>query len=106
MPGAAEWLWFREREQPEAVYFLDPCSAENAGDYESVFCARRLIDDGNHECGPAGGRLRKLINSEAVDQFFVGNAERSYYEELLAGGVKIYQYRAPVLLRLQNNKHR
>jgi cardiolipin synthase len=40
----------------------------------------------------------KLINSEAVDQFFVGNAERSYYEELLAGGVKIYQYRAPVLL--------
>jgi cardiolipin synthase len=39
-----------------------------------------------------------LINSEAVDQFFVGNAERSYYEELLGAGVKIYQYKAPVLL--------
>jgi len=40
----------------------------------------------------------KLINSEAVDQFFVGNAERSYYEDLLSAGVKIYQYKAPVLL--------
>jgi len=39
-----------------------------------------------------------LINSEAMDQFFVGNAERSYYEELLGAGVKIYQYKAPVLL--------
>jgi cardiolipin synthase len=39
-----------------------------------------------------------LINSEAVDQFFVGNAERSYYEELLGAGVKIYQYKAPILL--------
>jgi cardiolipin synthase A/B len=39
-----------------------------------------------------------LINSEALDQFFVGNAERSYYEELLGAGVKIYQYKAPILL--------
>ena len=39
-----------------------------------------------------------LINSEAMDQFFVGNAERSYYEELLGAGVKIYQYKAPILL--------
>lgn len=39
-----------------------------------------------------------LINSEAMDQFFVGNAEHSYYEELLGAGVKIYQYKAPVLL--------
>jgi cardiolipin synthase A/B len=39
-----------------------------------------------------------LINSEAMDQFFVGNAERSYYEDLLSAGVKIYQYKAPILL--------
>ncbi len=39
-----------------------------------------------------------LMNSEAVDQFLVGNAERSYYEALLAAGVKIYQYNLPILL--------
>ncbi|HXX78607.1 MAG TPA: cardiolipin synthase, partial [Ktedonobacteraceae bacterium] len=39
-----------------------------------------------------------LINSEAMDQFFVGNAERSYYEELLGAGVNVYQYKAPILL--------
>lgn len=39
-----------------------------------------------------------LMNSEAVDQFLVGNAERSYYEDLLAAGVKIYQYNLPTLL--------
>lgn len=33
-----------------------------------------------------------------MDQFFVGNAERSFYEELLDAGVNIYQYKAPVLL--------
>jgi cardiolipin synthase len=32
------------------------------------------------------------------DQFLVGNAERSYYEDLLNAGVKIYQYKAPILL--------
>ena len=40
----------------------------------------------------------KLINSEVSDQFLVGNAERSYYEDLLNAGVKIYQYKAPILL--------
>src|SRR5205807_1480135 len=40
----------------------------------------------------------KLINSEVSDQFLVGNAERSYYEDLLHAGVKIYQYNAPILL--------
>lgn len=39
-----------------------------------------------------------LINSEASDQFFVSQAQRSYYEQLLLAGVKVYWYRAPVLL--------
>jgi cardiolipin synthase len=43
-----------------------------------------------------------LVNSEVYDQFFVGHAERSYYEELLRTGVKIYQYKAPILL---HSKH-
>jgi cardiolipin synthase len=43
-----------------------------------------------------------LMNSEVYDQFFVGHAERSYYEDLLRAGVKIYQYKAPILL---HSKH-
>ena len=43
-----------------------------------------------------------LMNSAVSDQFFVSHAERSYYEDLLRAGVKIYQYKAPVLL---HSKH-
>lgn len=43
-----------------------------------------------------------LINSEASDQFLVSNAQRSYYEELLKAGVRIYWYTAPTLL---HSKH-
>ncbi len=43
-----------------------------------------------------------LINSEASDQFLVSHAERSYYEDLLRAGVKVYQYKAPILL---HSKH-
>jgi cardiolipin synthase len=40
----------------------------------------------------------KLINSGVADQFLVSNAERSYYEDILNAGVKIYQYKAAILL--------
>jgi cardiolipin synthase len=43
-----------------------------------------------------------LLNSEVSDQFFVSHAERSYYEQLLNAGVKIYNYHAPILL---HSKH-
>ena len=39
-----------------------------------------------------------LLNSQAADQFLVSHAQRSYYEELLRAGVKIYWYNAPLLL--------
>jgi len=39
-----------------------------------------------------------LIVSEIGDQFLVHHAQRSYYEELLKAGVRIYQYQSPVLL--------
>jgi cardiolipin synthase len=39
-----------------------------------------------------------LIVSEIGDQFLVFHAQRSYYEELLRSGVKMYLYRSPVLL--------
>jgi cardiolipin synthase len=39
-----------------------------------------------------------MINSEVMDQKIVGHAQRSYYEELLNAGVKIYLYEYPVLL--------
>jgi cardiolipin synthase len=43
-----------------------------------------------------------IINSEAMDQWMVGHAERSYYAELMDTGVKIYLYKYPVLL---HSKH-
>lgn len=39
-----------------------------------------------------------LVNSEAIDQVFVAHAQRSYYEEMLRAGVKIYLYKKPTLL--------
>ena len=43
-----------------------------------------------------------LISSEIGDQFLVYNAQRSYYEQLLRAGVKIYLYQSPILL---HSKH-
>jgi cardiolipin synthase len=39
-----------------------------------------------------------MINSQIMDQAMVGNAQRSYFEELLKSGVNIYQYDLPILL--------
>ncbi|MCA9333114.1 cardiolipin synthase [Candidatus Saccharibacteria bacterium] len=43
-----------------------------------------------------------LINSESMDQWMVGHAQRSFYEELLTAGVKIFLYKKPILL---HSKH-
>lgn len=39
-----------------------------------------------------------MINSEAIDKVLAGHAQRSYYEQLLEAGVKIYLYNKPVFL--------
>ena len=39
-----------------------------------------------------------VLNSEAMDQWMVGHAQRSYYEELLAAGVHISLYKKPQLV--------
>lgn len=39
-----------------------------------------------------------MINSQVMDQKLVGHAQRSYYEELLKAGVKIFWYKEPILL--------
>lgn len=44
----------------------------------------------------------ELFVSEIGDQFVVFHAQRSYYEELLRAGVKIYAYAAPTIL---HSKH-
>lgn len=48
-----------------------------------------------------GVRVR-IINSEAMDQWMVGHAQRSYYQQLLEAGVEIYLYKYP---RLLHSKH-
>ena len=39
-----------------------------------------------------------MINSEAIDKILAGHAQRSYYEELLEAGIKIYLYNKPIFL--------
>lgn len=39
-----------------------------------------------------------ILNSEAMDQWMVGHAQRSYYEELLQAGVVISLYKKPQLV--------
>ncbi len=48
-----------------------------------------------------GVEVELFVSAEA-DQFMVGHAQCSYYEELLKAGVKIYLYRAPWIL---HSKH-
>jgi cardiolipin synthase len=43
-----------------------------------------------------------IINSESMDQWMVGHAQRSYYSELLSSGINIYLHKAPLLL---HSKH-
>jgi cardiolipin synthase len=40
----------------------------------------------------------RMINSQAMDQWMVGHAQRSYYQELLDVGVNMYLYKKPNLL--------
>jgi cardiolipin synthase len=39
-----------------------------------------------------------VLNSEAMDQWMVGHAQRSYYEEFMRAGVQIYLYKKPQLV--------
>lgn len=43
-----------------------------------------------------------LITSKIGDQFLVFHAQHSYYEELLCSGVKVFQYRSPVVLHAKH----
>ncbi len=43
-----------------------------------------------------------LISSEIGDQFLVYNAQRSYYEQLLRAGVKVYLFKSPSLLHAKH----
>ena len=44
----------------------------------------------------------ELFVSEIGDQFMVFHAQRSYYEQLLRAGVRIYLYRAPTILHAKH----
>lgn len=48
------------------------------------------------------GVVVELFVSEVADQFLVYHAQRSYYDELLSAGVRIYLYRSPTVL---HSKH-
>ncbi len=43
-----------------------------------------------------------MVNSDSIDKLLVGHAQRSYYEELLQAGVKVYLYKKPVFLHTKH----
>ncbi len=43
-----------------------------------------------------------IINSQVIDKVLVGYAQRSFYEELLAAGIKVYLYKQPVFLHTKH----
>ena len=49
-------------------------------------------------CAARRGVIVTIVNSEAMDQWMVGHAQRSFYEEMLRVGVAIYLYKSPILL--------
>lgn len=38
-----------------------------------------------------------ILNSEIMDQFVVGHAQRSYYDQIMSAGVEIHLYKSPIL---------
>lgn len=38
-----------------------------------------------------------ILNSEIMDQWLVGHAQRSYYQQIMEAGVDIYLYKSPIL---------
>jgi cardiolipin synthase len=43
-----------------------------------------------------------IVNSETIDKILVGHAQRSYYEELLLAGVRVFLYKKPVFLHTKH----
>lgn len=39
-----------------------------------------------------------ILNSEAMDQWMVGHAQRSYYEQLMSAGIEVWLYKKPRLI--------
>jgi cardiolipin synthase len=74
----------------------------HASRHKLVICNPYFVPDDALLLAVATAALRgvdvTLLNSEVQDQFLVAHAQRSYYEELLRSGVKIYLYNAPTLL--------
>jgi cardiolipin synthase A/B len=74
----------------------------HASRHKLVICNPYFVPDDALLLAVATAALRgvdvTLLNSEVQDQFLVAHAQRSYYEELLRAGVKIYLYNAPTLL--------
>lgn len=72
------------------IFITNPYFIPSEGMLESIIAAAKR------------GVEVTMINSEAMDQLMVGHAQRSYYPQLVEAGVKLYLYKAPILL---HSKH-
>ncbi|MGH3978798.1 MAG: phospholipase D-like domain-containing protein [Pseudonocardiaceae bacterium] len=82
----------------EALYFLAIASASRSIDLTAgYFAPRRAFVDILAQASRRGVRVRVLVPGEHIDKEFVRIAGRAVYDELLAAGVRIWEY-GPTML--------
>jgi len=82
----------------EALYFLAiACAREHLNLTAAYFAPRPAFDKALCDAAKRGVDVRLLVPGENIDKPFVRKAGRSVYEQLLARGVRIWEY-CPTML--------
>jgi cardiolipin synthase len=77
----------------EALYFLAiACARESLYLTSAYFAPRPAFVEALTDAAGRGVDVRVLVPGEHIDKGFVRQAGRSVYEELLEGGVRIYEF--------------
>ncbi|HEV3001690.1 MAG TPA: phospholipase D-like domain-containing protein [Solirubrobacteraceae bacterium] len=82
----------------EALYFLAIASARESLDLTAAYFAPRpAFVDALGEAAERGAEVRILVPGPHIDKGFVRVAGRAVYDELLAAGVRIFEYQPTML---------
>ena len=101
-PGRAERAGVRRGEQPAAVQLADLRRSERGRSSRRPTSCRTSRCCTRSPPPPQSGVDVQLFVSEIGDQAVTYHAQRSYYEELLRAGVRIWLYRAPTILHAKH----
>jgi cardiolipin synthase A/B len=82
----------------EALYFLAiACARERLDLTAAYFAPRPAFTRALCEAAERGVRIRVLVPGPHIDKEFVRIAGRAVYEELLAGGIEVWEYQPTML---------